>query len=69
MRDWIGRVVVGGTVLMIVGGLWSYASIRRSLLPDRRVYFPALPPLPEPPPDHDVWLTQTTDTAGIETHD
>lgn len=38
---------------MIVGGLWTYASLRHVISQERRVYYPPVrPPLP-PPADSD----------------
>ena len=63
MREWFGRVFVGGTVVMIVGGLWTYASLRKIISQEKRVYFPAArEPLPSPPPGYDVQLSNVFDT-------
>lgn len=62
MRDWFGRMIVGGTVFVIVGGLWTYASLQKVISSEKRVYYPAVrEPLPPPPPEPDIQISRATE--------
>ena len=63
MRDWIGRMTVAGTVVLIVGGLYAYASLQKVIRSEKKVYYPAITPRPLPPPPTDATVTEVADIA------